>query len=490
MADVPKIKVSAKPPIRTDALVMLVDNGRAETDGIDWGYLERVGFEAKVGSHVMVPGGADLVRILVGMGDRAEVTPDTFRRAGAVAAKAGAKFKRINVDFPDASSELLDPRAMGQALAEGLVSGAYSYDEYKTSEVKLRDIVIVSKLGRELSSGVQRGRVVGEAVAFARDLVNEPGGSATPAALAKTVAERAMAAGLGVKLMDEKAIAKAGMGGLIAVNKGSTQPPRFIQLTYQPSGTSKSADGAGAHLALVGKGITFDSGGLSLKTGDGMMTMKMDKGGGASVLAAMCALPALKVRQRVTAFVPLTDNMPGPDAQRPGDVFRAHNGKTVEVLNTDAEGRLVLADALSVAADAKPDAIIDLATLTGAVMVALGKRIAGLMGNNDDFTGQVSDAAKWAGESVWTLPLPDEYRSALDSPVADLKNIGGDRYGGALTAGLFLSEFVPEGLPWAHLDIAGTAWSDEDTAETCKGATGFGVRTLLRLVERFVAPGA
>jgi leucyl aminopeptidase len=278
MADVPQIKVSAKPPIRTDALVMLVDNGRTETDGIDWGYLERVGFEAKVGSHVMVPGDGDLVRILVGMGDRAEVTPDTFRRAGAVAAKAGAKFKRINVDFPDASSELLDPRAMGQALAEGLVSGAYSYDEYKTSEVKLRDIVIVSKLGRELSSGVQRGRVVGEAVAFARDLVNEPGGSATPAALAKTVAERAMAAGLGVKLMDEKAIAKAGMGGLIAVNKGSTQPPRFIQLTYQPSGTSKSADGSGAHLALVGKGITFDSGGLSLKTGDGMMTMKMDKG--------------------------------------------------------------------------------------------------------------------------------------------------------------------------------------------------------------------
>ncbi len=331
---------------------------------------------------------------------------------------------------------------------------------------------------------------MGEAVAFARDLVNEPGGSATPAALAKTVAERAMAAGLGVKLMDEKAIAKAGMGGLIAVNKGSTQPPRFIQLTYQPSGGSKNSYGSGAHLALVGKGITFDSGGLSLKSGDGMMTMKMDKGGGAAVLAAMCALPALKVRQRVSAYVPLTDNMPGPDAQRPGDVFTAHNGKTVEVLNTDAEGRLVLADALSVAADAEPDAIIDLATLTGAVMVALGQRIAGLMGNNTDFSGQISDAAKWAGESVWELPLPEEYRSALDSPVADLKNIGGDRYGGALTAGLFLSEFVPEGMPWAHLDIAGTAWSDSDTAEAGKGGTGFGVRTLLRLVERFSVPAA
>ena len=190
MADVPKIKVSAKPPIRTDALVMLLDTDRVDTDGVDWGYLDRIGFEAKPGTHVMVPGDGNLVRILVGLGDRAEVTPDTFRRAGAVAAKAGAKFGRINVDFPDASSELLDPRAMGQALAEGLASGAYSYDRYKSSEVKLRDIVVVSKLGRELSSGVQRGRVVGEAVAFARDLVNEPGGSATPAALAKTVAER------------------------------------------------------------------------------------------------------------------------------------------------------------------------------------------------------------------------------------------------------------------------------------------------------------
>ncbi|MCB1026520.1 MAG: hypothetical protein KDB24_02020, partial [Microthrixaceae bacterium] len=260
MAEVPKIKVSAKPPIRTDALVMLLDTDRAEADGVDWGYLERVGFEAKAGSHVLVPGDGDLVRILVGLGDRAEISADTFRRAGTAAARAGAKFKRINVDFPDTVSELLDPRAVGQALAEGLVGGAYSYDRYKDSEVKLRDIVVVSKLGRELSSGVQRGLVVGEAVAFARDLVNEPGGSATPAALAKTVAERAMAAGLGVKLMDEKAIAKAGMGGLIAVNKGSTQPPRFIQLTYKPNGASKASDGSGAHLALVGKGITFDSG--------------------------------------------------------------------------------------------------------------------------------------------------------------------------------------------------------------------------------------
>lgn len=487
MAEIPKIKVSAKPPIRTDALVMMLDTDRAEAEGVDWGYLKRVGFEAKVGSHVMVPGDGDLVRILVGLGDRADITADTFRKAGTAAARAGAKFKKINIDFPDTVSELLDPRAVGQALAEGLVGGAYSYDRFKDSEVKLASIAVVSKLGRELSSGVQRGLVVGEAVAFARDLVNDPGGTATPAALAKTVAERAMAAGLGVKLMDEKAIAKAGMGGLIAVNKGSTQPPRFIQLTYKPSGASKSDDGSGAHLALVGKGITFDSGGLSLKTGEGMMTMKMDKGGGAAVLAAMCALPALKVRQQVSAYVPLTDNMPGPDATRPGDVFTAHNGKTVEVLNTDAEGRLVLADALSVASEAEPDAIIDLATLTGAVMVALGKGIAGLMGNNDDFTAQITDAAKWAGESVWALPLPEEYRSALDSPVADLKNIG-DRYGGALTAGLFLSEFVPDDMPWAHMDIAGTAWTDSDTDESGKGGTGFGVRTLLRLVERFSVP--
>ncbi|MEZ5381859.1 MAG: leucyl aminopeptidase [Microthrixaceae bacterium] len=488
MAEVPKIKVSAKPPIRTDALVVLVDTGRSETDGVDWAYLDAVGFDASVGSHVLLPADGDLVRIVVGLGERADVSPDALRRAGAVAAQAGAKFARLNVDYPDASSDLLDPRAAGQALAEGLASGAYCYDRYKASEVRLRDIVVVSKLGRELSSGVQRGRVVGEAIAFARDLANEPGGSATPAALAKVVVERAMAAGLGVTLWDEKAIAKAKLGGLMAVNSGSTHPPRFIQLSYQPNGSSKAGDGSGAHLALVGKGITFDSGGLSLKTADGMATMKMDKGGAAAVLAAMCALPALKVRQRVSAFVPLTDNMPGPDAQRPGDVFTARNGKTVEVLNTDAEGRLVLADALSLAGEAKPDAVVDVATLTGAVMVALGKRIAGLMGNHDGFLDQVDAAAAWAGELVWKLPLHEEYRSALDSPVADLKNVAGDRYGGALHAGLFLAEFVPEGLPWAHLDIAGTGWSDEGGPGQPRGATGFGVRTLLRLAERFEAP--
>jgi leucyl aminopeptidase len=235
-------------------------------------------------------------------------------------------------------------------------------------------------------------------------------------------------------------------------------------------------------VAFVGKGITFDSGGLSLKTAEGMTDMKCDMAGAAAVAAATCALGSLGVGVRVVAFLPLTDNMTGGGAQRPGDVFTARNGTTVEVLNTDAEGRLVLADALCLAVEERPAAIVDLATLTGACMVALGPSIAGLMGNDDVFTGIVEAAAEDAGERVWQLPLPPDYRPSLDSAVADLKNIGG-RYGGTLTAGLFLKEFVDDSIPWAHLDIAGPAFRSEPDADAPKGGTGFGVRTLLRLVE-------
>jgi leucyl aminopeptidase len=240
-------------------------------------------------------------------------------------------------------------------------------------------------------------------------------------------------------------------------------------------------------LALVGKGITFDSGGLSLKPADSMMTMKCDKGGAAAVAAAMCALPALKAKVNVEGYIPLTDNMPGPDATRPGDVLTARNGTTIEVLNTDAEGRLILADALALASEAKPDAIIDLATLTGACMVALGDGIAGVMANDDQWAKQVLNAGDLAGEGLWRLPLPERYRKLIDSSVADVKNIGG-KYAGALTAGLFLKEFVDPEIPWVHMDIAGPAWSEESAGETPKGGTGFGVRTLLRTIERFSPP--
>ena len=253
-----------------------------------------------------------------------------------------------------------------------------------------------------------------------------------------------------------------------------------MRLAYEPAG-------ARATVAFIGKGVVFDSGGLSLKPAAGMETMKTDMSGAAAVIAAMSALRDLGVKIRVIGYIPLVENMPSGTAIRPGDVLLHRNGKTVEVLNTDAEGRLILADALAMAAEDAPDAMVDLATLTGACVVALGEKIAGLMGNNDAWTTQVREAADRAGESVWPLPLPSEYRKLLDSEVADLANIGGGRYGGALTAGLFLKEFVGD-VPWAHLDIAGPARSASDDGHVLKGGTGFGVRTLLELADHFRQP--
>jgi leucyl aminopeptidase len=316
---------------------------------------------------------------------------------------------------------------------------------------------------------------------MARDLVNEPAGAMTPTRLAEVATEVAAAGGLEVTVWDEVEVANQGLGGLMGVARGSDEPPRLIQLSYRPSATARG------HVALVGKGITFDSGGLSIKTAEGMETMKTDMSGAAAVLAAMSALPDLAPDVAVTAFVPTTENMPGGRATKPGDVLEIRNGKTVEVLNTDAEGRLILADGLSLAVEAGVDAIVDLATLTGACMVALGSKVAGLMGNHDAWVDQVRAAADRAGEPVWPLPLPEDYRKSIDSEVADVKNIGSDRYGGALTAGLFLKEFVDD-VPWAHLDIAGPARSGEDEAYFRKGGTGFGVRTLVELLTSFEKP--
>jgi leucyl aminopeptidase len=270
------------------------------------------------------------------------------------------------------------------------------------------------------------------------------------------------------------------MGGVLGVGQGSEQAPRFLKMTYAPSGAR------GRPLALVGKGVVFDSGGLSLKTAGGMETMKTDMSGAAAVIAAMSALRDLGVKTRVLGYIPLVENMPSGNAMRPGDVLRIRNGKTVEVLNTDAEGRLILADGLSLAVEEGVDAIVDLATLTGACVVALGDKSAGLMGNDDDWSDQVRAAADRAGEPVWPLPLPTEYRKQLESEVADMKNIGGS-YGGALTAGLFLQEFV-DGAPWVHLDIAGPARAGADDGYLTKGGTGFGVRTLVELARSFEVP--
>jgi leucyl aminopeptidase len=415
------------------------------------------------------------------MGTPDEVSAETFRRAGAAFAKAAWNDTSGAIAVLDVAGEL-DKGVAAEALAEGALLSAYRFTKYKNEAKpsKLESLVVVGR-GAKVQAGVDRGARIAGAVSLARDLVNEPAGAMTPSRLADVATEVAEREGLGITVLDEVAIANEGLGGLQGVAQGSDQPPRLIEMVYDPPG-------ARGTIALVGKGITFDSGGLSLKTADGMETMKTDMSGAAAVLATMSVLPALGPKVKVIGILPTTENMPSGTAIKPGDVLKIRNGKTVEVLNTDAEGRLVLADGLSLAVEAGVDAIVDLATLTGACMVALGRKIAGLMGNNDAWSEQVSEAADRAGEKVWPLPLPDGYRKLIDSEVADIRNTGGDRYGGALTAGLFLKEFVGD-VPWAHLDIAGPARSEEDDAYTPKGASGFGVRTLIELLSRYRRPG-
>ncbi len=479
------VKLSKSVPSGATAVAVPVFADRLnKVEGVRKAALDRARFGGKPGESLVLDDG-QRARVLVGMGPFAEAGAVELRRAAAVFGRQIGRHRRAGFEYPVDLG--LDAAEGVKAVTEGLLLGTYRFDAHrpKASEEPRTEAVTIAGegLGRALQEAVERGRAVAGAVCFARDLVNEPGGTLTPTEFAQRAAERATEAGLQVEVLDEEAIAEARLGGLLAVNKGSAEPPRLVKLTYEP-------DAPTGEVALVGKGITFDSGGLSLKPADSMMEMKSDMAGAAAVIAAMCALPALGVTTRVVAFTPMTDNMVGGSAQRPGDVYTARNGKTVEVLNTDAEGRLILADALALAAEEEPDAIVDLATLTGACMIALGTKIAGLMGNDEEFVGRVERAAGAAGERVWHLPLPADYRAQLDSTIADLRNIATGRYGGTLTAGLFLGEFVPDGTPWAHLDIAGPAFSSDGDAETPKGGTGFGVRTLLELLTSWGEEGS
>ncbi|MGH9153578.1 MAG: leucyl aminopeptidase, partial [Acidimicrobiales bacterium] len=380
----------------------------------------------------------------------------------------------------------LDRAAAARALAEGAGLAAYRFTAYRSEPdpCPVEELTVVAPDAGALEPALARaGRVV-EAVSLARDLVNEPAGALTPARFADRAVDVARSAGLAVEVLDESAIAAEGLGGLAGVARGSDEPPRLVKLTYEPDGGPPAAT-----VALVGKGVTFDSGGLSIKTADGMMTMKTDMSGAAAVLAAMSALRAIEAPVRVVGYLPLTENMPSGRAIKPGDVVTIRNGTTVEVLNTDAEGRLILADALALAAEEGPDAIVDLATLTGAQVVALGRRISGLMGSDEALVDRVRAAADRAGEPAWPLPLPTEYRSHLDSEVADLKNIGKPGEAGTVVAGLFLKEFVGD-VAWAHLDIAGPARAESDDGWIAKGGTGVGVHTLIELLSSYPAGSA
>ena len=450
---------------------------------VDLDHLRARGFEALVGDTMTLPGENGTTVIAVGVGDRSAVDAAAIRKASGALARAAAKRTSVVSFLLDAVDDATRSAA-AQAAAEGSLLASYRFTRFKSDPkpVELSTVTIVAKGGKKVAAAIERGVAIAEAVALARDLVNTPPGDLVPSVLAKTAAEVAERVGLTVEIIDEKQAKKLGLGGLVGVGQGSDNPPRLVKLTYEPAKPAKTT------LALVGKGITFDSGGLSIKPADGMMTMKNDMGGAAAVLAAMSVLPVTQPSARVHGYLCIAENMPSGKAIRPGDVLKISNGTTVEVLNTDAEGRLVLADGLASAVRDGADAIVDLATLTGACVVALGEKIAGRMGNHDGFGAQVQDAADRAGESVWHLPLPKEYRKLIDSEVADIKNVSGGRSGGALTAGLFLQEFV-SGTPWVHLDIAGPVMTNDNVGHDVKGATGFAVRTLVELISTFRKPG-
>ncbi len=417
--------------------------------------------------------------VLVGLGHRRGMGPGVLRAYAAVAARAAnaGKARSMALELPE--------RTLGAAVrhvAEGLVLGAYRFTKYLTGErapkQQLDRVTVLRREGKPTAAerhAIEVGVAVGEAVALARDAVNEPPNELTPAALATLAVRIGKAHRLTVSVLDKKGILAKGMKLHYAVGQGSTNEPRFVHLVYQPKRRPR------ARLVFVGKGLTFDSGGLCIKPAGGMGDMKSDMGGAAAVLGLMAAVGAVAPAVEVHGIVAAAENMPDGAAYRPGDVFGSLDGKTVEIVNTDAEGRLVLADALTYAARLEPDLIVDAATLTGACMVALGKTCTGYFATTEALARKLERAAAHAGEQVWRLPLADDQRDQLRSDVADLKHTG-ERWGGAITAALFLREFTA-GRPWIHCDIAGPALSDRAFGIVPKGGTGHGVLTFLALVE-------
>ena len=475
---------------RADVLVLPVFEGPEagpgvkDVKGIDLLALYREAkLEGKSGESLLVPmvgveGSTASSVLLVGLGKKAEAGPDAVRRGIGRVARQVSKRASVATTLAQAGGRSAEDAA--QAVVEGLLLGAYRFDRYKSKKEAEAALATVTVLGsprwntRAVKDALRRGEVVSEAAAWARDLVNTPAGDMTPAHLAAAAQRMAKEVGLEVKVWTEKQLEEGGFGGILGVGRGSVNPPRLIEITYRGAAASQ------APIALTGKGISFDSGGLSIKPAEGMETMKCDMGGAASVLATMKALALLKPKVNVIAAIPSAENMPSGSATRPGDVLRHRGGTTSEVLNTDAEGRLVLADALAYLSEKGPRVIIDTATLTGACMVALGTDVWGVLSNDRALVRDLIAAGEAAGEPGWELPLYGPYRRLIDSEVADIKNIG-KRYGGAITAGLFLAEFVGD-TPWAHMDIAGPAFAEKAGDYVPKGGTGVPVRTLVRYV--------
>lgn len=418
---------------------------------------------------------------VVGLGKQNEFTLDRVRGIMAEVCRALRRIgaKRIATIVHGAGAGGIGPEQAAQAITEGTILGLYTFREHMTKEAEhgeIEEILIVERQeGKlpDLERGYQRGRVMAEAMNLARDMINEPANCMTPTILAERARSLAETYGLELTVLDRKQMEELGMGALLGVALGSQQPPKLIALSYRGGNSSKGT------LGLIGKGITFDSGGISIKPSENMDEMKTDMAGGAVAMAAVSAIAQLKPAINVTAIVPATENLPGGRALKPGDILKAMNGKTIEVVNTDAEGRLILADALCYAQKLQLSPLVDVATLTGACRVALGDINTAILGNNQELIDKVIKAGAATGERLWQMPTDDAYKELNKSDVADIKNSGG-RWGGTITAALFLSEFVAA-TPWAHLDIAGTGRAEKDRTYWVKGATGVGMRTLANL---------
>jgi leucyl aminopeptidase len=487
--------VSKGLPRRVDVLVLgLAESGlRGLPEAVERSYQQRFGvgvaamaasLGAKVaaGSRRTLPATGDGPRlVVVGLGE-GEPDPEALRQAAGAAVRAagraedGSSALAVSVAFGTTAIEELE------AVAEGALLGSYRYAPISSAREQagpaVESVTVLHAGTTRTADGAEVTTVaptVAAAVLTAREWVNIPPNLLYPQTFAEEVRALVKDVKITAEVLDAPALARGGYGGLLAVGGGPSRPPRLVRLSYRPRGATR-------HLALVGKGITFDSGGLNLKPGESMYTMKCDMAGAAAVLAATHAIAKLGLPVKVTAYGALAENLPSDTAYRPSDVLTLYGGTTVENGNTDAEGRLVMADALARSAEDHPDLVVDVATLTGACIIALGERTAGLMATDDDTADRLLDAAEAAGEDFWQLPIPKETRAKLDSKVADLKSTGGDRYGGALVAAAFLREFVPPGTPWAHLDIAGPAYYDgKPQGYLSPGGTGVGVRTLIAL---------
>lgn len=487
------MKSFAKPTdvIKTEADLLVVFAGSDEAkrvDGALGGMLMEVAaeenFEAKQGNLLLIHTHGKIPAkrvVLVGLGKSSELTVADIQTIGA---KIGRKAKEASAKTLAIS---LPKELQAQAIVEGLILGTYTFSKHKSEEFRrkekhIEEVILLTRPPKlnAVAAGISRGETVSHAVLFARDLVNEPPSVTTPthlADVAKTLAKHQPL--VSCEVFGKGEMEQMGMGGILGIARGSDEEPKFIKLIYKGGGRKT--------IALVGKGVTFDTGGLSLKPSQGLEIMKLDMAGGAAILGVFKVLPLLKLEINVVGLISATENMPSGKAIKPGDVVTAMNGKTIEILNTDAEGRVVLADALSYAVEkVKPDVIIDLATLTGACIVALGEEIAGLFANDAKLAAVLKDAAKASGERVWELPLAAEYKETFKGTVADIKNISGKKYGGAINGALFLQEFVPDTIPWAHLDIAGPAFAEKDAPLTPKGGTGFGVRLLLQYLQELL----